>query len=398
MLSAPLSSRTPICMLLRITGVISLACWRIGQCPPPGAARMRVPYEQDARDHHDCQWRCLSARGRAAAVARRFPARRTRPHRYACWLRARRLRCLHGDGRRRQRALLPDVCGAGRRLPGGDGGRALGAGPNECTAGGFSRASRAAMWLLHARHADDRDRHVEKISTRKRRRDPRRAFGESVLLRHAEGNVLFDTGCHPLVAENPEARWGALARLMTPIMPQGEHVVHGLKAIGVEPDDIDVVICSHLHPDHCGCNAFFKRATFVIHEKEVAAARTPATEQSGYLAQEWDLPMKIDTIGGERDLFGDNRIVLVPLPGHTSGTTGALVALEKSGTFFLASDTVSLRMTLDTGVIPRNTWNAEALAKSLAEVGRIEKSGATIICGHDAAQWDTLRKGPEAYD
>ena len=40
-----------------------------------------------------------------------------------------------------------------------------------------------------------------------------------VLLRHAEGNVLFDTGCHPSVAENPEARWGALARLMTPVMP-----------------------------------------------------------------------------------------------------------------------------------------------------------------------------------
>ena len=219
-----------------------------------------------------------------------------------------------------------------------------------------------------------------------------------VLLRHAQGNVLFDTGCHPSVAENPEARWGALARLMTPVMPQGEHVVNGLKAIGVLPDDIDVVICSHLHPDHCGCNAFFKRATFVIHEKEVAAARAPEAEKIGYLAQEWDLPMKIDAIDGERDLFGDNRIVLVPLPGHTPGTIGALVALENSGAFFLASDTVSLRMTLDTGAIPRNTWNAEALAKSLAEVARIEKGGARIVCGHDAAQWGTLRKGPEAYD
>jgi len=38
------------------------------------------------------------------------------------------------------------------------------------------------------------------------------------------------------------------------------------------------------------------------------------------------------------------------------------------------------------------------LKKSLAEVDRIEKSGAQIICGHDAAQWDTLRKGPDAYD
>ena len=220
----------------------------------------------------------------------------------------------------------------------------------------------------------------------------------SVLLRHAQGNVLFDTGCHPSVAENPEARWGGLARVMMPVMPQGEHVVNGLKAINVTPDDIDVVICSHLHPDHCGCNAFFKSATFIIHEKEVAAARASDAEKSGYLAREWDLPVKIDTIDSERDLFGDNRIVLIPLPGHTAGTTGALVQLENSGTFLLASDTVSLRMTLDTGVIPRNTWNAEALSKSLAEVGRLEKSGATIICGHDAVQWGTLRKGAEAYD
>jgi glyoxylase-like metal-dependent hydrolase (beta-lactamase superfamily II) len=198
--------------------------------------------------------------------------------------------------------------------------------------------------------------------------------------------------------ENPEARWGTLSRIMMPVMPHGEHVVNGLKAIDVAPEDIDVVICSHLHPDHCGCNEFFKGATFVIHEKEVAAARAPAAEEYGYLAQEWDLPVKIETIAGQRDLFGDNRIVLVPLPGHTPGTTGALVALDNSGPFLLASDTVSLRVTLDTGIIPRNTWNGEALAKSLAEVARIKKSGATIICGHDAEQWDTLRKGADGYD
>ncbi|MGH7881109.1 MAG: N-acyl homoserine lactonase family protein, partial [Candidatus Binataceae bacterium] len=97
-------------------------------------------------------------------------------------------------------------------------------------------------------------------------------------------------------------------------------------------------------------------------------------------------------------LFGDGRIVLVPLPGHTPGTTGALVTLDRGGKYFLASDTVSLRATLDTGIIPRNTWNADALAKSLVEVKRIETAGATILCGHDAAQWDALRKGADYYD
>jgi glyoxylase-like metal-dependent hydrolase (beta-lactamase superfamily II) len=219
-----------------------------------------------------------------------------------------------------------------------------------------------------------------------------------ILLRHSQGNVLFDTGCHPAVAENAEAHWGGLAKIMTPVMKPDDNVIAALAGVGLTCDDIDVVLCSHLHADHCGCNTFFKRATFVIHAKEVAAARAPDAEAAGYLASEWEQPAPIDMIDGERDLFGDGRIVLIPLPGHTPGTTGALVALDKSGAFFLASDTVSLRSTLDTRIIPRNTWNADALAKSLTEVRHIEAGGATVLCGHDDAQWASLRKGVDAYE
>ena len=219
-----------------------------------------------------------------------------------------------------------------------------------------------------------------------------------VLLRHREGNVLFDTGCHPGVAENAEAHWGGLAKIMTPVMHPGDNVITALGGVGLSCDDIDVVICSHLHADHCGCNTFFKRASFVIHAKEVAAARAPDAEAAGYLASQWEKAAPIDMLDGERDLFGDGRIVLIPLPGHTPGTTGALAALDKSGTFLLASDTVSLRSTLDTGIIPRNTWNAETLEKSLAEVRRIEARGATVLCGHAAAQYASVRKGTDAYE
>jgi hypothetical protein len=48
--------------------------------------------------------------------------------------------------------------------------------------------------------------------------------------------------------------------------------------------------------------------------------------------------------------------------------------------------------------VPRNTWNADALLKSWEEVRRIEVSGATVICGHDDAQWQTLRKDADAYE
>ena len=217
-----------------------------------------------------------------------------------------------------------------------------------------------------------------------------------MLLRHPKGNVLFDTGCHPSVPDNP-ARWQGMEKFMTPIMPPGDNVLTGLSCVGLSTDDIDVVVCSHLHADHCGCNAFFKRASVIVHEKEVAAACKPDAVPMGYLASEWDVGT-FDQLSGQRDLFGDGAIVLIELPGHTPGSIGALVALEKSGTFLLAADTVSLRVTLDRNVAPRNTRDPPALAKSWEEVRRIEARGATVLCGHDAAQWDTLRKGADFYD
>ena len=219
----------------------------------------------------------------------------------------------------------------------------------------------------------------------------------SALLRHAEGNVLFDTGCHPSIPQNP-ARWGGMEKFMVPLMAEGENVLTGLKAIGMEANDIDVVICSHLHPDHCGCNAFFKRATVLVHTREVAAARAPDAMRMGFLASEWDVDLPRDELTAQRDVFGDGKIVLIELHGHTQGSIGALAALERDGQFLLASDTVSLRSSLDTGILPRNTWNADALLKSWDEVRRIEARGATVICGHDDAQWQQLRKGANAYE
>jgi N-acyl homoserine lactone hydrolase len=220
----------------------------------------------------------------------------------------------------------------------------------------------------------------------------------SMLLRHQQGNVLFDTGCHPSVAENAEARWGAMTKYMTPIMGPSDNVIADLAGLGLGPDDIDVVVNSHFHPDHCGCNAFFKKATIMVHALELEAAKGPDSAARGYLPVDWDHPMPMETVSGERDLFGDSRIVLVPLPGHTVGSMGALVALESSGTFLLAADAVSLRVSLDQEIVPRNTWDTDALLRSFTEIRRIENRGATVICGHDAEQWAGLRKGEDAYD
>ena len=220
----------------------------------------------------------------------------------------------------------------------------------------------------------------------------------SALIRHKQGNVLFDTGCHPSVVEHGEERWGSLIKVVTPVMRAEDTLLPSLACVGVNPDDIDVVVNSHFHPDHCGCNQFFKKATILVHTKEIEAAKAVGAEAAGYLRADWDHGQPMDPVNGERDLFGDGKLVLIPLPGHTPGSLGAAVHLDRDGSFLLASDAVSLRENLDTDSSPRNTWNAEALLNSYDEIRRIEKSGATVICGHDDAQWQSLRKGGEAYE
>jgi N-acyl homoserine lactone hydrolase len=216
----------------------------------------------------------------------------------------------------------------------------------------------------------------------------------SFLIRHRQANVLFDTGCHPAALQDPVGRWRGLAKVMKPTCDPDDNLIGSLRSIEVTPGDVDVVICSHLHPDHCGCNAFFARATVICHARELAAARAAGAEEAGYLANDWDHPQTFDVLEGMRDLFGDGRVVIVPLPGHTPGSIGALVILQRSGPFLLASDAVSIRATLDRDVVPRNTWNADLLRSSFAEIRRIEAGGTTVICGHDMAQWQAIASGP----
>ena len=216
------------------------------------------------------------------------------------------------------------------------------------------------------------------------------------LIRHHGGNVLFDTGCNPQAAIAPEARWGGLARLMTPIFTPDDTVDAQLPLLGLSANDIDIVVCSHLHPDHCGCNDRFRRATILCHAAELAAAKAEGAEKSGYLPVEWDQPQGFSKFEDQHDVFGDGRIVLLHMPGHTPGMTCAMLALDSDGQILLASDAAPLAGNLDTGIPPKNSWNAELAATALQEIRRIRDGGTTVILGHDDAQWQRLPKG-EAF-
>ena len=216
------------------------------------------------------------------------------------------------------------------------------------------------------------------------------------LFRHSQGNVLFDTGCHPSVAENPEQRWGGMARALVPLHGSSNNVVSELQRINLTPGDIDIVVNSHLHCDHCGCNEYFSKATISVHAEELSVA--PKREGKGYFQSDWNHPAPVVQINQEVDIFDDGRLVLLPLPGHTPGLTGLLANLPNSGAYLLASDAVAIREILDLELIPKNTWDQDVHMTSIAEIKRIEKSGTTIICGHDLAQWATFNSPESCYD
>jgi N-acyl homoserine lactone hydrolase len=217
------------------------------------------------------------------------------------------------------------------------------------------------------------------------------------LLRHPRGNVLFETGCSPEAAVDPETRWGGMARVMVPIFSPADTVVAQLPNLGLSADDIDVVVCSHLHPDHCGCNAHFHRATIFCHATELEAARADGALKMGYLPGEWDQPQGFSTFDGQHDLFGDGRIVLLPMPGHTPGMTTLLATLERDGRFLLASDAAAVSANLAQRSAPRNSWNLDRATDALIEIARIQASGTEVIFGHDDSQWQRLRHGEAFY-
>jgi len=113
-----------------------------------------------------------------------------------------------------------------------------------------------------------------------------KASSTITLIRDENKNILFDTGN----------------------IGEEEKLIKALKKENLTPEDIDIVINSHSHPDHIGCNHLFKRALFI-------------NSESTFRGDEFTLRK------GSYEVT--KNVKLIPTPGHTDECCSALVKTQK---------------------------------------------------------------------
>ena len=148
----------------------------------------------------------------------------------------------------------------------------------------------------------------------------------SLLIRTGKKNVLVETGMGNKLSERMIKFYGQPAKLLT-----------NLAAAGIAPEDIDIVINTHLHFDHCGWNTVrnkdgkivptFPRAKYYAPEGEWQYARKPSERDSiSYIPDNYDPLVESGQMtllkGGEEIVPG---ITVKQFPGHTAHMQAVIV-------------------------------------------------------------------------
>ena len=148
----------------------------------------------------------------------------------------------------------------------------------------------------------------------------------SLLIRTGKQNVLVETGMGNKLSERMIKFYGQPAQLLA-----------NLAAAGIAPDDIDIVINTHLHFDHCGWNTIrskegkivptFPRAKYYAPEGEWQYARKPSERDSiSYIPDNYDPLVQSGQMtllkGGEEIVPG---ICVKTFPGHTAHMQAVIV-------------------------------------------------------------------------
>ncbi len=167
-----------------------------------------------------------------------------------------------------------------------------------------------------------------------------------------------------------------------------------LAARGVRPEDVDIVVNTHLHFDHCGWNTrlvdgkavpMFPNARYVVQRGELEHARHPSErDRASYFPDNFE-PMEAS--GQWWLLDGDDAIVpgveLIRAPGHNAD----MMCVKLSGggkTAMLLADLAPTTAHLPAPwIMGYDLYPLQTLANKKKWISRIVQEGWLAIFGHD---------------
>lgn len=209
----------------------------------------------------------------------------------------------------------------------------------------------------------------------------------SFLIQHPGGLVLFDTGLAPEAAHDPVAAYGEIGASVS--FEPRQRVDNQVRAVGFAASEITHVVVSHAHFDHTGGLRLFPDAQVLLGEGDRDAV-LGSDEQGIARAEDLAPTLSFDWtfLSGDHDLFGDGRLVVLAMPGHTPGNTSLLVRLPQRP-LVLSGDTAHLRPALETKAPMSADTDPPAAVESLRRLDAVSaRNGAAVWVTHDPADWN----------
>jgi N-acyl homoserine lactone hydrolase len=100
-----------------------------------------------------------------------------------------------------------------------------------------------------------------------------------------------------------------------------------LKKVGITPDEIDLVICTHLHIDHNELGRLYKNARFIVQKAELEATLNPHPVEAPPCVPKDALDgLDFEVVDGDTQVVEGVRILSTP--GHSRGGQSPLIETE----------------------------------------------------------------------